>query len=442
MYETWDRRTALKRENGIDLRGADNKAPVMHYTLSWAPDDRPSKQQMMDAALQSLKQLGLGEHQAAIAAHNDKDHLHVHIVVNTVHPETGRTAPLNYPARVLRDFRREHDRLRDVYRAEREAAAARIKPPPRNNELREQNMALLRPDRRLDKVRPNPPEPHHRRRALEKRDVIDRMRRHRAENDRLHMIEKDALWNTHRVERDDLYRRSTEACQVAREYVRARFKSRWRDIYDAQRVEWKHVERIQDNPLERAVYVIVNSERLANGHGLTMKQKAALIASPAKLFQAVERLHARERGGLAQVEKVETRERLDRVWRTHDVSFANMAARQEAERTNLKAVHRIENDQSISWYRASDELSDERRGLIPERQSATAVPFETDAMYVARIKAERAAYYRRQYGSDSIPRIPWNDRPPPSEPDPLIDPQSSPLQPENRSKESDYDNEM
>lgn len=434
MYETWDRRTALKRENGIDLRGADNKAPVMHYTLSWAPGDRPSKQQMIDAALQSLKALGLGEHQAALAAHNDKDHLHVHVIVNTVHPETGRTAPLKFPARALGEFAREHDRQRGVYKAEREAAASRIRPPPRNNILREQSMAMLRPHPMLEKIRPDPPEPHHRRRAIEKRDVIDRMRRHRAENDRLHLVEKDALWAVHRAARDDLYSRSTEACHVARAHVRDRFKSRWRDLYAAQKAEWKHVERIQANPLERAVYVIVNSERLANGEGLSMKRKAELIASPAKLFAAVERLHARERGGLAQVEKIEIRERFDRVWKTHDVSFANLAAQQMAEREQMRKAQAVENDRSISWYRAEDELMDERRGFVPERTAAGAQPFETDAMYVARIRAEIDDHYRRQYGKDSVPFIPWNE--------PSTNSQSSPLQQERKSREDDFDHEM
>lgn len=436
MYETWDRRTALKRENGVDLRGADNKTPVMHYTLSWAPDDRPSKQQMMDAALQSLKALGLGDHQAAIAAHNDTAHPHVHIVVNTVHPTTGRTAPLKFPARTLRDFASEHDRQRGVYNAEREAAANRTRPPPRNGKLREESMAMLRPNPMLDKIRPERPEPHHRRRALEKRDVINRMRRHRAENDRLHLVEKDALWTVHRGERDELYRRSKEACQVARAYVKDRFKGRWRDLYEAQRIEWKHVERIQGNPLERAVYVVVNSERLANGQGLSMKRKAELIASPTKLFKAVESLHARERGSLAQVEKAELKERFDRVWKNHEFSFARMAARQVAERESVRKAQQAENDRDITWYRASEELTAERRGEVPERMADGAMPFETDAMYVARIKAEKAAFYKRHCGEDSVPFLPWENE------KPSTNSNSSPLQRGDRANENDFDNEM
>lgn len=419
MYETWHRRTALKREAGVDLRGADNKAPVMHYTLAWAPGDHPSKQQMMDAALKSLKALGLDHHQAAIAAHNDKDHLHVHIIVNTVDPTNGRTAPLKFPALALREFAREHERERAAYEADREAAreAAAQKLPPyrRNYEEREKAMALLRLNPMIDKIRPAEREPHHRRRALQKSDAIDRMRRHRAENDKLHLVERDVLWSVHRSERDDLYRRTKEASQIAMEHVKERFKSRWRELYTAQRVEWKHVERIQDNPLERAVYIFVNSERLGNGRALSMKEKLALIASPKKLFKAVESLHTRERRGMAQVEKVETKERLDRVWRTHDVSFANLKAEQDTARAKLRE-EQAEKNSSISYYRASRELEDERRGLIPERHAEGASPFETDAMYVARARKEIDTHYRRQFGEDSIPFIPWN---PPAQPTPI-----------------------
>ena len=449
MYETWDRRNALKREHGVDLRGRDNKAPVMHFTLSWAPDDKPSKQQMMDAALKSLKALGLEEHQAVIAAHNDKDHLHVHVVVNTVNPTNGKTAALKYPAYALRDLALEHDRQRAAYQAERDAAARKLPPYNRNGEEREKSMAMLRPRDIIDRMRPERPEPHHRRRALEKSDVINRMKRHRAENDHAHMVESDALWSVHRAERDDLYRRSTQACHVALDYVRDRFKSRWRDLHEVQRKEWKYVERIQHNPLERAVYVFVNSERLANGKGLSMKEKAKLIASPRKLFQAVERVHVRERAGMAQVEEVETRERLDRVWRTHEISFENLKAEQKAARDRMKGQQHAANDREISWFRASQELEDERRSLIPERRAERAGLLEGDIQYVKRIRREIDAHYRRQHGPESVPFIEWNERPkqppqpelsPPVTPENVPDPM--PAQPSKKHpRDHDFDNE-
>jgi hypothetical protein len=416
MYDTWDNRTALKRDAGVDLRGADNKTPVMHYTLSWAPDDRVSKPQMIDAALKSLKALGLEDHQATIAAHNDKDHSHVHIIVNTVNPTTGKTAALKFPALALRDFAREHDRIRLAYEAERQRHADKaeqerqLKAYRRNHELRAESMRMLRPDPRLEKIRP-PHDPRiHRRRALEKKDIVDRMKRHAAVYAHRNFVENRAVSAVHRYERDQLYENTKQASQVALDYVRERFRSRWRDLYDAQKQETRKVGQLLGNPLERAVYVFINSERLGNGRELTPKEATALILSPTKLARAVERIHRRERSALAQVEKVEVKERLDRVWRAHDVSYRNLVARQEAERTDIRAQQKEEADRHISFAQQAAELEAERRGLIPETPPPNALPFETDERYAKRIRREIDAAYKEIYGPDSIPRIPWGER--------------------------------
>ena len=120
----------LKQQAGRDARGRKNTKPVMHYSLSWADTETPSPEHMKETALASLKALGLEGHQAVMAAHGDKQHLHVHIVVNTIHPETGLTAPLKYTkerlSRWAEAYEREHgihcqERIRN--NAEREQAA-------------------------------------------------------------------------------------------------------------------------------------------------------------------------------------------------------------------------------------------------------------------------------------------------------------------------------
>ncbi|NBU58940.1 MAG: hypothetical protein EBS23_04040 [Betaproteobacteria bacterium] len=425
MVDTWDNRTALKREAGVDLRGADNKTPVMHYTLSWAPDDRPSKPQMMDAALKSLKALGLEDHQATIAAHNDTDHAHLHIIVNTVNPTTGRTAALKFPALALRDFAREHDRIRLEYEAARHRQANKPPPYTRNHEQRREVMAKLRPDPKLERIRP-PHEPRiNRRRALEHKDVVDRMKRHAAVHAKANFVENRAVTAVHRYERDQLYENTRQASHVALAHVRERFRSRWRDLYEAQSQEAKRVGQLLDKPLERAVYVFVNSERLGNGRALTPKEATALIISPTKLAKAVERLHGRERSGMAQVEKVEVKERLDRVWRAHDVSYNNLKARQQAEAKDIRDQQKEAADEDISYNLAKAELIAERRGEIPETPPPNAQPFETDAVYAKRVRREINTAYRELYGPDSVPRIPWGERTAPA-PEPTTEPQQTP----------------
>lgn len=60
--------------------------PIYHYSLSWDDRDNPTKKQMLTSAKQTLRDLGMSEHQALIVAHNDHDYKHVHVMVNRVHP--------------------------------------------------------------------------------------------------------------------------------------------------------------------------------------------------------------------------------------------------------------------------------------------------------------------------------------------------------------------
>lgn len=63
--------------------------PVYHLALSFDPGDRVDRAAMERVADRVLERLGLKDHQAMIVAHGDRDHPHVHVFVNRVHPETG-----------------------------------------------------------------------------------------------------------------------------------------------------------------------------------------------------------------------------------------------------------------------------------------------------------------------------------------------------------------
>ena len=82
----------LKKLAGVKATGRKLKKPMVHYSLSWAPDERPIRWTMRQAVDGSLKTLGLENHQALVVAHGDRAHPHVHVIVNRVDPETGKAA--------------------------------------------------------------------------------------------------------------------------------------------------------------------------------------------------------------------------------------------------------------------------------------------------------------------------------------------------------------
>ena len=66
------------------------ESPVYHLTINFDAADAVTPERMQTVAHRVLADLGLGEHQALLVAHRDRAHPHVHIMVNRVHPQTGR----------------------------------------------------------------------------------------------------------------------------------------------------------------------------------------------------------------------------------------------------------------------------------------------------------------------------------------------------------------
>lgn len=61
-----------------------------HLMIAWHARERPTEDLMQKVAVDALEMAGLAEHQALIMGHGDKPNPHLHILLNRVHPETGR----------------------------------------------------------------------------------------------------------------------------------------------------------------------------------------------------------------------------------------------------------------------------------------------------------------------------------------------------------------
>lgn len=91
--------------------------PVYHVALSFDPSDPVDRATMERVADRVLDRLGLSEHQAVIVAHRDREHAHVHILVNRVHPETGHAWERWKDQPLIQQVLREEERelgLREV----------------------------------------------------------------------------------------------------------------------------------------------------------------------------------------------------------------------------------------------------------------------------------------------------------------------------------------
>ena len=116
MEYTYKNRKRLKQSAGRRPGGRDVSKPCYSYSLSWHPDEEPSREEMIALADESMRVLGLEEHQTMIVCHTDEPHPHVHVVVNRIHPETGLAISPRHSRRKLSDlalfYEQEQDSIR------------------------------------------------------------------------------------------------------------------------------------------------------------------------------------------------------------------------------------------------------------------------------------------------------------------------------------------
>jgi hypothetical protein len=111
----WTARDAelLKQQAGIRAGGRATENTVKHFSLNWAPDDRPTREHMIDTTEDFLRRMQWQDHQAIVVAHNDKAYAHVHVMLNVVHPETGLRLNDDFERRRAQAWALEYERAQD-----------------------------------------------------------------------------------------------------------------------------------------------------------------------------------------------------------------------------------------------------------------------------------------------------------------------------------------
>ena len=74
---------------------AHSKDPINHYVLSWQQGEQPTPAQVEEAVDLFLEAMGLTGHQALYGLHVDTDNVHLHLMVNRVHPITRKVVEIN-----------------------------------------------------------------------------------------------------------------------------------------------------------------------------------------------------------------------------------------------------------------------------------------------------------------------------------------------------------
>lgn len=372
MTDTYWAQNALKQASGADVRGRKNNKPVLHYSLSWAPTDKPTTEQMKQAAIASLKALGLSEHEALIAAHSDKEHPHLHIIVNTVHPQTGRTADLKFSKLALSRWAQEYEQEHGLHCEER------VKNNEERRKLKDRrldptdlligrkhgpNTLLMSAGKEQDGRAPYVPVKYRsvsRKIWLDKKEVLDRMKAMRRELDAEIKGAQAELWKKQVAERDALDLQTKAAIKEAMQVVADYYRPYWRPMLKAQRREvenlarylWEvkdYKERVREyerkNRIKRAPAV---RDDMARATGPKIDPMAELL-----------KRHEEERRPLSEQHRSDVKVRLEPITARHREQFDELRTKQEGERHAARDAMR-EAAPPITFAAAKDAILEER----------------------------------------------------------------------------------
>lgn len=116
----------LKMESGNRIDGRPCDKPVMTVSLAWAPEQKPTRNDMIEAGHSFLQHMGWEAHQVLFVAHSDTKHPHVHLIINRVHPETGMTQDAAWAKHRSQNWALRYERENGhIYCAQREARYGR-----------------------------------------------------------------------------------------------------------------------------------------------------------------------------------------------------------------------------------------------------------------------------------------------------------------------------
>ncbi|MBX9683024.1 MAG: relaxase/mobilization nuclease domain-containing protein [Hyphomicrobium sp.] len=126
MWRTAEDQAYLKMQAGVKRGGRVCEDPTKTLSMSWHKDDRPTPEHMVEAADALMKHLGWDAHQAIYVGHNDTEHRHIHVILNRVNPDNGRTLDDYREQKRAQSWALQYERQQDQVRCEqREINAAR-----------------------------------------------------------------------------------------------------------------------------------------------------------------------------------------------------------------------------------------------------------------------------------------------------------------------------
>ncbi len=342
MWRTAEDQAYLKMQAGVKRGGRVCEDPVKTISLSWHKDDRPDPQHMIDSADTFLKHMGWDNHQAVYVGHNDTEHRHIHIILNRVDHETGRTLD-DYRERKRSQvwalaYEKDHDNVRCEER-ELRAAKREHRAPDLNDSKGHAPENQGPPSPQPARTPANDHLPHNvimLSRPLEQEFNAEEQRRAALDEQ-----ERATLKAHQRAEREAHFKDGSKLFKAARhaayDEVRQEFKAEWREFYKDAKAAGFGTDAAKDKCVADAIYLAYagqwpEAREQFGGRGDQAKDVAAQFA------ERKSDIEARQKATIAERQ----RDVCDALHAVREVQYEELLQRQRNERAAWTAGTSLE----------------------------------------------------------------------------------------------------
>lgn len=317
MWATAAAQTELKRASGLSLGGRKCTDPVKTISLSWHPSETPTPEQMIAAADSYLTRMGWNEHQAVYVGHNDTAHPHIHIILNRVHPETGRVLDDRKDYRRAQewalDYEKEHGRIFCEKRLDYERAPHERQHAHANDNIPHDVILLTRPQEQQFQQ------------SEMSREALDR-------------LERDLLKADQRAEREAWFADGAQLFKDTRNAVwrevKEEYREDWKQFYAEKAAREEEAREASSSAVGRALYFArvgdwENARAAFGDRDAVMRVVREEFSERAQALRTEQRDEVRERQTLA----------CDALRLDREDGYKELLARQAADRAEMRELH-------------------------------------------------------------------------------------------------------
>lgn len=350
MWRTAEEQAYLKVAAGVARGGRVCTQPVKTISLAWHKEDAPSPEHMIEAANSFLAHMKWDGHQAVLVGHSDTEHRHIHIILNRIHPETGRTLDDYRERKRAQSWALQYEKAHEQLRCEqREINAARRegREPELENKAARQHDAAPSPDR----APANDHLPHNViaiTKPFKKQFEADEQARREQ-----HDAERLLLKAEQRNEREAFFAQGKVLFKATRhaiyDEVRKEYAPEWREFYAHAKEAGLEAEAHSGSAVQRALYFAKRGDwdNARDAYGDRNSVRDAVAKDLRELKADIKQRQTKEL-------RSRQRDACDALRDIRDVQFQDLLQRQRDERAAFRAGQTLE----ALGYRAEEQQRD------------------------------------------------------------------------------------